>query len=164
MRGVRYLPNWSTTFPHFTSPLISASPFDTSPLTYCPFPLLSPPVLCVFPVLPASPWVSEWRHPFWCMTVTPSTVVSTSLSLDLQFPFALLYCFCLCNSDPLLCTRYNSVPFISYKYLYSVPRSLELRLLLLSPISSFTLPLLLEILKISLPLTYLSPLLVTHFW
>ena len=61
--------------------------------------------------------------------VTPSAVVSTSLSLDPQFPFALLYCFCLCNSDPLLCTRYKLVPFLSYKYLYSVPRSLELRLL-----------------------------------
>ena len=64
--------------------------------------------------------------------VTPSAVVSTSLSLDLQFPFALLYCFRLCNSDPLLCTRYKLVPFLSYKYLYSVPRSPELRLLLFS--------------------------------
>ena len=54
--------------------------------------------------------------------VTPSAVVSTSLSLDLQFPFALLYCFRLCNSDPLLYTRYKLVPFLSYKYLYSVPR------------------------------------------
>ena len=63
--------------------------------------------------------------------VTPSAVVSTSLSPDPQFPFALLYCFHLCNSDPLLCTRYNSVLFISFKYLYSVPRSSELRLLLL---------------------------------
>ena len=54
--------------------------------------------------------------------VTPSAVVSTSLSLDPQFPFALLYCFRLCNSDPLLCTQYKLVPFLSYKYLYSVPR------------------------------------------
>ena len=54
--------------------------------------------------------------------VTLSAVVSTSLSPDLQFPFALLYCFCLCNSDPLLCTRYKLIPFLSYKYLYSVPR------------------------------------------
>ena len=46
--------------------------------------------------------------------VTPSTVVSTSLSPDPQFPFALLYCFRLCNSDPLLCTRYKLVPFLSY--------------------------------------------------
>ena len=68
--------------------------------------------------------------------VTPSTVVSTSLSLDLQFPFTLLYCFRLCNSDPLLCTQYNSVPFISYKYLYSVPRPSELRLLLFPFLSS----------------------------
>ena len=54
--------------------------------------------------------------------VTLSAVVSTSLSLDPQFPFALLYCFRLCNSDPLLCTWYKLVPFLSYKYLYSVPR------------------------------------------
>ena len=45
--------------------------------------------------------------------VTPSAVVSTSLSPDPQFPFALLYCFRLCNSDPLLCTRYNFIPFLS---------------------------------------------------
>ena len=54
--------------------------------------------------------------------VTLSAVVSTSLSPDPQFPFALLYCFRLCNSDPLLCTQYKLVPFLSYKYLYSVPR------------------------------------------
>ena len=54
--------------------------------------------------------------------VTPSAVGNTSLSLDPQFPFALLYCFRLCNSDPILCTRYNSIPLLSYKYLYSVPR------------------------------------------
>ena len=59
---------------------------------------------------------------YWVSLVTLSTVASTSLSLDPQFPFALLYCFCLCNSDPLLCTRYKLVPFLSYKYLYSVPR------------------------------------------
>ena len=63
--------------------------------------------------------------------VTPSAVVSTSLSLDPQFPFTLLYYFCLCNSDPLLCTQYKLVPFLSDKYLYSVPRSSELRLLFL---------------------------------
>ena len=50
-----------------------------------------------------------------------------------------------------------------YKYLYSVAKTSELRLLLLSPISSFVLSLLLEILKISLPLAYSSSLLVTRF-
>ena len=95
--------------------------------------------------------------------VTPSAVGNTSLSLDLQFPFALPYCLAYVTQFPLLCTWYNSSPFLSYKYLYSVARSSELRLLLLSPILSFILSLLLEILKISLPLTYLSSLLVTCF-
>ena len=54
--------------------------------------------------------------------VTPSAVVNTSLSPDPQFPLALLYCFRLYNSDPILCTRYNFIPFLSYKYLYSVAR------------------------------------------
>ena len=72
--------------------------------------------------------------------VTPSAVVSTSLSPDPQFPFALLYCFCLCNSDPLLCTWYKLVPFLSYKYLYSAPRSSELRLLWCPPSRSSFLP------------------------
>ena len=60
--------------------------------------------------------------------VTPSAVVSTSLSPDPQFPLALLYCFCLCNSDPILCTRYNSIPLLSYKYLYSVPRLIRIKI------------------------------------
>ena len=74
--------------------------------------------------------------------VTLSTVGNTLPSPDPQFPFALLYCFRLCNSDPLLCTRYNSVPFINYRYLHSVARTAELRLLLCSPSrSSFLSPL-----------------------
>ena len=57
--------------------------------------------------------------------VTPSAVGNTSLSLDPQFPLALLYCFRLCNSDPILCTWYNSIPLLSYKYLYSVCYELD---------------------------------------
>ena len=63
--------------------------------------------------------------------VTPSTVGNTSLSPDLQFPFALPYCLAYVTQFPLLCTRYNSSPFLSYKYLYSVARWSELRLLFL---------------------------------
>ena len=59
-----------------------------------------------------------------------------SLSPDPQFPFALLYCFHLCNSDPILCTRYNSIPLLSYKYLYSVPRSSRIKITIIPIISS----------------------------
>ena len=52
---------------------------------------------------------------------------------------------------PLLCTQYNSSPFLSYKYLYSVARTSELRLLLFpSPLSHSSSP--------------SSPLFVTCFW
>ena len=60
--------------------------------------------------------------------VTLSAVGNTSLSPDPQFPLALLYCFRLCNSDLILCTRYNSIPLLSYKYLYSVPRSIRIKI------------------------------------
>ena len=72
--------------------------------------------------------------------VTPSAVGNTSLSLDPQFPLALLYCFCLCNSDPILCTRYNSILLLSYKYLYSVPRLIRIKITvptIMFPILSF---------------------------
>ena len=68
--------------------------------------------------------------------VTPSTVGNTSLSPDPQFPLALLYCFRLCNSDPILCTWYNSIPLLSYKYLYSVPRSSRIKITIIPIISS----------------------------
>ena len=73
--------------------------------------------------------------------VTPSAVGNTSLSLDPQFPLALLYCFRLCNSDPILCTQYNSIPLLSYKYLYSVPRSIRIKITIFHP-SRLTRPLL----------------------
>ena len=85
--------------------------------------------------------------------VTPSAVGNTSLSLDPQFPLALLYCFHLCNSDPILCTRYNSIPLLSYKYLYSVPRLTRIKIT--TPI---TIPLALVLLVLSL-----ISLLVTRF-
>ena len=66
--------------------------------------------------------------------VTPSTVGNTSLSPDPQFPLALLYCFCLCNSDPILCTRYNFIPFLSYKYLYSVARITRIKITIPLPL------------------------------
>ena len=72
--------------------------------------------------------------------VTPSAVGNTSLSPDPQFPLALLYCFRLCNSDPILCTQYNSIPLLSYKYLYSVPRLIRIKITvptIMFPISSF---------------------------
>ena len=74
--------------------------------------------------------------------VTLSAVGNTSLSPDPQFPFALPYCLAYVTQFPLLCTQYNSSPFLSYKYLYSAARTLELRLLLCSPsCSSFLSPL-----------------------
>ena len=54
--------------------------------------------------------------------VTLSAVGNTSLSPDPQFPLALSYCSRLCNSVPPSLYRYNSSPFLSYKYLYPVPR------------------------------------------
>ena len=66
--------------------------------------------------------------------VTLSAVGNTSLSPDPQFPLALLYCFRLCNSDPILCTQYNSIPLLSYKYLYSVPRSSRIKITIPLPL------------------------------
>ena len=90
--------------------------------------------------------------------VTPSAVVNTSLSPDPQFPLALLYCFRLYNSDPILCTRYNFIPFLSYKYLYSVARISRIKITTPTTIPIHLVsrsPLLLEILKISLSLAYI---------
>ena len=70
--------------------------------------------------------------------VTPSAVGNTSLSPDPQFPLALLYCFCLCNSDPILCTQNNSIPLLSYKYLYSVPRLSRIKITIPTTIMSST--------------------------
>ena len=69
--------------------------------------------------------------------VTPSAVGNTSLSPDPQFPFALSYCSRLCNSVPIPCTRYNFIPFLSYKYLYSVARITRIKITIMFPISSF---------------------------
>ena len=73
--------------------------------------------------------------------VTPSAVGNTSLSPDPQFPFALSYCSCLCNSVPIPCTWYNSNPFLSYKYLYSVARIIRMKITIFHP-SRLTRPLL----------------------
>ena len=81
--------------------------------------------------------------------VTPSAVGNTSLSPDPQFPLALSYCSCLCNSVPPSLYRYNSSPFLSYKYLYSVARITRIKI---------TIPLALILLVLSL-----SSLLVTRF-
>ena len=66
--------------------------------------------------------------------VTLSAVGNTSLSLDLQFPLALSYCSRLCNSVPPSLYRYNSSPFLSYKYLYPVPRSIRIKITIPLPL------------------------------
>ena len=100
------------------------------------------------PTFPISGNSGLWRFPRFlyyvillvsCLhpsLVTPSAVGNTSLSLDPQFPLALLYCFRLCNSDPILCTWYNFIPFLSYKYLYSVARIIRIKITIIFPFLS----------------------------
>ena len=73
--------------------------------------------------------------------VTPSAVGNTSLSPDPQFPSALSYCSRLCNSVPIPCTRYNSSPFLSYKYLYSGARISRIKITIPLPLVWFVLSL-----------------------
>ena len=65
--------------------------------------------------------------------VTPSTVVSTSLSPDLQFPLPYFIVFAYVTQIPFSVPGTTPFHSLVYKYLYSVPRSAELRLLLLFP-------------------------------
>ena len=67
--------------------------------------------------------------------VTPSAVDNTSLSPDPQFPLYPTLLSRLCNSVPPSLYRYNSSPLLSYKYLYSVPRSIRMKIT--TPITIF---------------------------